>query len=1258
MTSANRQPQDASIPEPPALENMAVLQPPSMNWLSPKFLTPLGAQPMAAHNPQIFAADAVAEPTSEAPSFEPSPFFPDLRSPTRAYDVTVQPKREPDLAPSTDEFEPLLPLQAATPFDDFSELLDLTPSVGESRSATDSAPPPSVPSQPTVTSPALVQRQAESGAVTPTSTPTTRDDSSGEVVSDSPSAPSAWEDTPYPVNIPTVDRVSPPTFTPIPEFTVEPEPIQLKPAPRLPQPPATPAEPGATPAAERSPETAPTFTEISGETVIDVQAAAIAPLESTQTDSETKSNQPAAQISPYLLSLQQVALPSPDSVQLRVDPEAIVPLSKRPINRAKAPATFDAAIAESHERLADDFDFEVSLQPFDSVGSSAVESPNVQRQTAPELSQTEAIAPASVPAAPTDSDPPTIQAQPDLPAPALQPPLPSIPAATEIEPAAIAPAESAIQAATEIEAEAIAPAESETIQRQMDLPAPQSLQLPTQAAAEVESEAIAPAEPASIQHQIDRSIPSPQSAPPSIQKAVEVEAAIAPAEPAIQAARETELEAIAPAEPAIPAATEIEPAAIAPAESETIQRQMDWPAPQSFQLPTQAAQIEVEAGQAETSPPASIQRQIDLPTSQSAERPTQASETNFAAPVEQRAEALPTSESASQTTVEPEMAIAPESLPSSDSPVESSTPALNEVSLSASEMAIARFPEVSAPMSEATAASEADAVMVLGESTLTPAPSARTTPDFPATSPAESERATPTSSSTFSAPAELNHSPVTPPAVQARLEPDLEASPFSGRDESPSDASLTEEEAPSATESLTESFVEVEPPAIAASPSIQPKLETDESLAESVEAPGQPASIEPSVSGEQRDFPALPRVLTNLSTLRPLGNVQPLVQRAEQPSTEETEVEAIAAPEGLPAQDFDLPAADLDRSPDAHFADILPTSRQTPTERPATEASQNGLTQLPTTNGDRPSPGLPPTPQLQAKLDHAPASNGALEPAVQPPTAPAELPDAVELSPTDTDFPEISPLASPDVEISRSPLTSPDGDGATPAIAPPIQRQTVAPSDTDSVELSASPAETEEPSIPAAEVAVSDTTSPDQESAIASRIQPRLEPNASPTRLDSAPPANRIPSASPAARPTSQPSHPTETPAAWSDIADLLTQTTPTVQRRITPDALPTEQEPAAQAESVISEAAPAIPEFAPPPVSIAPAPTATPAETTPAAPAETPSEIVEVSGKTAAHPEESDKLERLAREIYHLLRQRLEIERERSGKYYRDRPY
>ncbi|HIK14513.1 MAG TPA: hypothetical protein IGS53_04365 [Leptolyngbyaceae cyanobacterium M33_DOE_097] len=1220
MTSANRQPQDASIPEPPALENMAVLQPPSINWLSPKFLTPLGAQPMAAHNPQIFAAEPAAELTSEAPSFEPSPFFPDLRSPTRTYDVAVQPKREPDLAPSADEFEPLLPLQAATPFDDFSELLDLAPSVGESRSATDSAPSTAVPSQPTVTSPALVQRQAESGAVTQAPT---RDDSGSEAPSD---APLAWGEASFPVNIPTVDRVSPPTFTPIPEFTAEPELIQLKPAPRLPQPPATPAEPRATSEAERSQDPTSTFTEISGEAAIDVQAAAIAPPEPTGVDAEVEANQPTTQISPYLLSLQQVSLPSPASVQLRVDPEAISPLPKRPINRAKAPATFDAAIAESHERLADDFDFEVSLQPSDSVSSSAVDSPRVQRQAEPELNEPAAIAPASVPAALTDSEPATLQQQPDLPTLSAQSPPPSIQAAT-------------------VEAEAvIAPSESGSVQRQLDLPAPQSSQLSTQesveveaeiapsepaiqAAAEIEAEAIAPSESAGIQRQLD--LPASQSSQSPIQAAPEVEAEIAPSEPVIQAAAEIE-------------------AAIATSESAGIQRQLDLPAPQSLELSTQDAQIEAEAGQAKTSTPASIQRQINLPTFQSSELPTQDAqiEADFAAPVLQRAEATPTSESTSETTVELETAIAPESLPATEPPAESPPPDWNDASLTASEVAIARFPEASAPMSEATAASEADAVMVLGESTLTPSTSTRTTPDFPATPPGESERATPPPSLDFSPPTHPDQASVAPPVVQSRLEPELEASPFSrGKGQSPSDPLPAEAEAPSATESL----VEVEPAAISPSlPSIQPRLETDESLAESVEAPGQPASMEAPVNGEQRDFPALPRVLTNLSTLRPLGNVQPLVQRAEQPAAEETEVESFALPEGPTAQDFDLPVANFDLSPDTNFVDAAPAASPTQPETPAINVNKNGSTQLPTTNGDRPSTQHPSISQVQAKLDHAPATNEALEPAVQPQGAS----DALDQPPTDGDPPAIPPPETPDLTIAQSPLVPQARDGASPEIAPPIQRQTVVPPDTDSVESPAFPAETEEPAISAAEVAAPAPTTPDQESAIApNRIQPRLEPDAAPTRIDPAPSAERVPPAPPAARPTTQPNHPTETPAAWSDIADLLTQTTPTVQRRITPDTLPTEQESAAAAP--VSPVPPP-----PPPISIAPAPTATPAETTVAAPAEAPSEMVEVSGKPTAQPEESDKLERLAREIYHLLRQRLEIERERSGNYYRDRLY
>ncbi len=129
-------------------------------------------------------------------------------------------------------------------------------------------------------------------------------------------------------------------------------------------------------------------------------------------------------------------------------------------------------------------------------------------------------------------------------------------------------------------------------------------------------------------------------------------------------------------------------------------------------------------------------------------------------------------------------------------------------------------------------------------------------------------------------------------------------------------------------------------------------------------------------------------------------------------------------------------------------------------------------------------------------------------------------------------------------------------------------------------------------------------------------------------------------------------------PDQWSSIEDLLTQTTPMVQRRLDnlSDWLPAPMPPSGPITADLPPTPPTTP------LSLADGAVASPfsLSVTPTTEETTTDDRTpeELSGKQASAQEESDNLERLAREVYHLLRQRIEIEQERSGGYYRDRRF
>jgi hypothetical protein len=77
QTNASSNPGDAT-PEPLGLkEPLLPATPLGQNWFSPKFLTPLGAKPLAAHDPLIFSPQGIPDYQPPGEAFEDLPFFPD-----------------------------------------------------------------------------------------------------------------------------------------------------------------------------------------------------------------------------------------------------------------------------------------------------------------------------------------------------------------------------------------------------------------------------------------------------------------------------------------------------------------------------------------------------------------------------------------------------------------------------------------------------------------------------------------------------------------------------------------------------------------------------------------------------------------------------------------------------------------------------------------------------------------------------------------------------------------------------------------------------------------------------------------------------------------------------------------------------------------------------------------------------------------------------------------------------------------------------
>ena len=93
-----------TVPSPPAADPPLGIQRPFLpsmplgqSMLQPKFLTPLGAQPLSILQPAIFSsgdADGVAE---ESP-FQDSPFF-DSPTPARSPDLCLDPDQTPTASP-------------------------------------------------------------------------------------------------------------------------------------------------------------------------------------------------------------------------------------------------------------------------------------------------------------------------------------------------------------------------------------------------------------------------------------------------------------------------------------------------------------------------------------------------------------------------------------------------------------------------------------------------------------------------------------------------------------------------------------------------------------------------------------------------------------------------------------------------------------------------------------------------------------------------------------------------------------------------------------------------------------------------------------------------------------------------------------------------------------------------------------------------------------------------------------------------------
>jgi len=1302
-------PQAQPNPADSLLEKWPLLHPEGEPWISPKFLTPLGARPMAAHNPQVFFPEGIPDlPEVASADFQPTEFFPDSqfqsKASTRAGAPALQRRVEMASPGESELFEPeVLALSSERGSSDFSELLGIEPAA--------SAPVTAEPAA------ALSQTGAEE---TPESVPDLRADASVSPegiqrrVSSASAAPGAFSPEESVSQVASLQGTGPSENFPLSGAANPPQIQAVSPSvgsTELAEQVAEPAELGAiappglqafTLPAPTTPTPGPRFGPTN-------------PIAPPAFAAEPEFTSPV--VSPSGASA------SPPPLQTRLAPESAL----EPVTLPDYPATAESA--QIPEGVVD----QAATEPPTGSGTSlaAVQGPEISpiaAQTTPTLRQRREVSSAAIADPRVEADLPPASPEPraDFPtiaaASSADPALPLVQA--QSAPAPEQPPESISSVASNRSSDLEIPA----VQRQSTEVATTPVATPGAAsdggippdaepiAPFLEAGATAARQPQAISPRTTPRPDAPEIAPAAIGSSASRPDPATTADRVIQPAPEATAPSVSSLSPL--SAPEPTPLAQKAAASNETAAVIEATEPQTpiAQPEVSARSIAPEFDSTETEP-VLVLGDSRLASAPAAEAPTPAVEPNIPSDAPGATTVPPSGTALSSPTVSaPTMQTQQELTPSPEQHLPATQPAslprrANPDAPIAST--IATFPDSQAE-TESEFATTAEDVLSRAVDRVAPSDSALRPPQIqqqnadeilPATSSslpaaevsvtADSE-VTPTASLASPDTARVSGGlPGIQPKSEANVAPAVipvpEVSEIASDDVISTASSVPESDETTDELPLIQSKGEA-PPVVSMVPANVEGAVVSEvfPVAERAAETGNDLAVQPNseTPGFQPDAPTSSRDASGLLVVPPSERVEAVREQPAVPLRLESnpasagaapsdvdELAPAALPSGEVAGDADLPAIQTRleiNAPDSSRG-LLSSISEVPDfgDRPGSPASETGTADA--TPQENPTSALQ-IPHLSDAIDNLAVLRPL--PTSQPLVQRDPIPAAEQTEASQPDAGQTDLEAA--VFSPRADQMNPSAARLPRSIAPPT------PSPATAVEEPASAALTVAQSTPA-EAAIPDDTPPladagsdtgptpplGQSAASAEpRIQAKTDNPAegAPVLSRAAPPGQSL-SANPTAETTSPSLHSDSSadfsdsiPDQWSSIEDLLTQTRPTVQRRLDnlSDLVPPPASPTTPSGSITAELPPML--MPPTPPSLADGALASPfnlpVTPTTGETATDDSTPEELSGKQASAQEESDNLERLAREIYHLLRQRIEIEQERSGGYYRDRRF